>query len=83
MSATTSPIDRLTKLLGRAPGIGEKTAERLALWLVKQRPDYLAALGSAITHASTSSRECAGRARRQTSAFYAKRLEFRVQSFEF
>ena len=37
--------DRLSALLARLPGIGEKTGLRLALALVKQDQDYLSALG--------------------------------------
>lgn len=53
-----SPVDRLSALLARLPGIGEKTGLRLALALVRQDPDYLAALSEAIARARTATREC-------------------------
>ena len=53
-----SPIDRLSSLLARLPGIGEKTGLRLALALVKQEQGYLTALGEAIATARSSTQEC-------------------------
>lgn len=53
-----SPIDRLSSLLARLPGIGEKTGLRLALALVKQEQGYLSALGEAIATARTATHEC-------------------------
>ena len=43
-----NPLQRLAALLTRLPGIGEKTAMRLALSLVKADPEYVQALGEAI-----------------------------------
>ena len=42
------PLQRLAALLGRLPGIGEKSALRLALSLVKSDDEYVRALGDAI-----------------------------------
>lgn len=53
-----SPVDRLSALLARLPGIGEKTGLRLALALVKQDQGYLTALGEAIESARTATHEC-------------------------
>ena len=53
-----SPVDRLSALLARLPGIGEKTGLRLALALVKQDQEYLSALGEAIATARTATHEC-------------------------
>jgi recombination protein RecR len=55
---TIAPFDRLTRLLGRLPGIGEKSAERLAFALGNEPQDYLDALSTAIKRAGTSAREC-------------------------
>lgn len=43
-----NPLQRLAALLARLPGIGEKTALRLALALVKADGDYIDALAAAI-----------------------------------
>ena len=43
-----NPLQRLAALLSRLPGIGEKTAMRLALALVKADAEYVAALADAI-----------------------------------
>lgn len=42
------PLLRLSGLLARLPGIGDKSAMRLALAMVKAPPDYLRALAQAI-----------------------------------
>jgi recombination protein RecR len=52
------PLARLALLLGRLPGIGEKSALRLALDLAKRDPDYLAGLSTAIAGIGTSMRAC-------------------------
>src|SRR5206468_2789163 len=36
----TDPIARLTVLFARLPGVGEKTAQRLAFHVLKSPPDY-------------------------------------------
>ncbi len=43
-----SPIDRLVRELTRLPGIGEKTATRLAYFILKGPDDYARALAAAI-----------------------------------
>lgn len=43
-----NPLQRLAALLARLPGIGEKTALRLALSLVKMDAEYVQALSEAI-----------------------------------
>lgn len=43
-----NPLQRLAALLARLPGIGEKTALRLALALVKADAEYVEALAAAI-----------------------------------
>ena len=45
---TVDPLARLSALLGRLPGIGEKSALRLALAIVKSDPDYVRALSDAL-----------------------------------
>ena len=45
---TGDPLARLTKLLARLPGIGEKSALRLALAIVRSDGDYTRALSVAI-----------------------------------
>lgn len=52
------PLDRLAALLGRMPGIGEKTAVRLALWVVRGKADYARALADAIRQAHDGTRLC-------------------------
>lgn len=52
------PLARLTALLGRLPGIGEKTALRLALWLAKADPSLRAGLSDAILAVGKSLRAC-------------------------
>jgi recombination protein RecR len=42
------PLQRLSALLGRLPGIGDKTALRLALAIVKSDPEYVRALSEAL-----------------------------------
>ncbi|MEM6296001.1 MAG: recombination mediator RecR [Myxococcota bacterium] len=44
----SDPLQRLSALLGRLPGIGEKTALRLALAIVKSDPEYVQALSDAL-----------------------------------
>lgn len=53
-----NPLDRLSALLARLPGIGEKTSMRLALALVRQDQEYLSVLGEAIATARKATREC-------------------------
>jgi recombination protein RecR len=53
------PIDRLTQALGRLPGIGAKSAERLAHHLLKCPPEEALALAEAIRDARDRIHHCA------------------------
>ena len=46
--SSLEPIERLVKALRRLPGIGEKTATRLAYFLLSAPESYAAELGEAI-----------------------------------
>lgn len=48
MSGTADPIQELVALLGRLPGIGERTASRLAFFVLGSDPAYAQALGGAL-----------------------------------
>jgi recombination protein RecR len=52
------PLRRLAGLLARLPGIGEKSAMRLALAMVKADPEYLRALAEAIGSVHSELRLC-------------------------
>lgn len=52
------PLLRLTKLLARLPGIGEKSALRLALAIVRSNGEYTRALSEAITDVHAQLRLC-------------------------
>lgn len=58
-SDTLNPLQRLAALLTRLPGIGEKTALRLALALVRSDSEYVRALGEAIAAIHNELRLCA------------------------
>lgn len=51
MASLPEPIQQLTAALGRLPGIGPRSAERIALHLVQEEAGRVATLASAITHA--------------------------------
>ncbi|WP_106087452.1 recombination mediator RecR [Enhygromyxa salina] len=53
------PLRRLTKLLARLPGIGEKSALRLALAIVRSDDEYTRALSEAISDVHEQLRLCA------------------------
>jgi len=57
-SASEDPLRRLSGLLSRLPGIGEKTALRLALALVRADSEYVAALAEAIKATKDNLRLC-------------------------
>lgn len=57
-AAGGDPLRRLSGLLARLPGIGEKSAMRLALAMVKSKPDYLRALAQAIEGVHMQLRQC-------------------------
>jgi len=52
------PIAKLIRELGRLPGVGPKTAQRLAFHILKQRPAEVAALAQALLEAKERTREC-------------------------
>ena len=55
---TTDPIARLTLLFARLPGVGEKTAQRLAFHVLKSPPSYARELAAALLDLETSVRLC-------------------------
>src|SRR4051812_34030200 len=48
MQIVPSSIERLIEELGRLPGVGPRTAERLAFHVLKNEPARAAALGAAL-----------------------------------
>jgi recombination protein RecR len=52
------PIAELVRLLARLPGIGERTALRLANYLLGAPPDYAQALGKAVAEIHQSIKRC-------------------------
>ena len=52
------PINRLVSLLSRLPGIGEKTAMRLSLALIRSSPEYIVALANSIREIHSTIRMC-------------------------
>ncbi len=59
MSGYAASLDRLTTALGRLPGIGAKSAERLAHHLLKCPPEEALALAEAIREVKERVRHCA------------------------
>ena len=57
-SRSKNPLQRLAELLTRLPGVGEKSALRLALWLVKADQEYVQALAQAIGEIKGNLRFC-------------------------
>ena len=53
-----APLQRVIQELERLPGVGPKSAQRLALYLMRARPEDVAALGQAILELRESVREC-------------------------
>ncbi|MSQ84613.1 MAG: recombination protein RecR [Myxococcales bacterium] len=51
-------LDRLARLLGRLPGVGERSAHRLALFVLGQEPDYAHALGVSLAELHDLVRFC-------------------------
>jgi len=52
------PIRRLIEEFGRLPGIGEKTAERMTLWIVNHSREEAAKLAAAVRDAKEAVRIC-------------------------
>ena len=67
-----SSVERLIEELGRLPGIGPRTAERLAFHLLKNDPSRAAALGAAVDSLHAGVRAC------QTCFNFAEALECAV-----
>jgi recombination protein RecR len=57
-SGPDDPLRRLSALLARLPGIGEKSALRLALAIVRSDDEYARGLAEAITEAHATMRSC-------------------------
>ncbi|MFW6051882.1 MAG: recombination mediator RecR [Myxococcota bacterium] len=58
MSAPGDPIGELVGLLARLPGVGERTATRLAFHVLDEEPAYAAALGDALARIHERIRRC-------------------------
>ena len=56
---TPDPLNRLVAQLSRLPGIGEKTAQRLAFYILRAPPEYARDLSIAIQEMTTRVRLCA------------------------
>jgi recombination protein RecR len=56
---TPDPINRLVAQLAKLPGIGEKTAQRLAFHILRAAPEYATELAAAITEVKQKVRLCA------------------------
>jgi recombination protein RecR len=54
----TDPIAELVDLLARLPGVGERTALRLAFFVLGADRAYAAALGEAVAHIHERVRRC-------------------------
>lgn len=59
MAEYSETIERVMQELGRLPGIGARTAERLTFHLLKAAPDEVLSLGDAIRDLKTKIRPCA------------------------
>lgn len=57
-SVYPKPLRRLVHLLSRLPGIGEKTATRLSMFLLRMPPEFVRELGSAISGIPESVIKC-------------------------
>lgn len=51
-------IDRLIQLLAKLPGLGPRSARRVALHLIKRRDSLMAPLGAALAEAAAGIRTC-------------------------
>ena len=58
MADFAPPVDRLIDELKRLPGVGQKTAQRLAFHLLRAAPEQALALADAIREAKRNIREC-------------------------
>jgi recombination protein RecR len=55
---TPDPLNRLVAALAKLPGIGEKTAQRLAFHILRAPPELAAELGQALAEMKTKVRLC-------------------------
>ncbi|MEL6347544.1 MAG: recombination mediator RecR [Myxococcota bacterium] len=55
---SVDPLRRCVAQLARFPGIGERTATRLAYWLLRQEGDVAREIGEAIAALPTEARRC-------------------------
>src|SRR5882724_11484382 len=58
MQIVPSSVERLIEELGRLPGIGPRTAERLAFHILKNDPARAASLGAAVESLHGGVRNC-------------------------
>jgi recombination protein RecR len=58
MRDTVDPLRKCVAQLSRLPGVGERTATRLAYWLLRQDPDVAAEIGEAIQELRVSMVRC-------------------------
>lgn len=58
MQVSRDPVQKLIFELGKLPGIGEKTAARLAYYILKQDPAYASSLSDAIVNARQKTTFC-------------------------
>ncbi len=56
--STDDPLRQATRQLARFPGIGERTAARLAWWLLRQAPEVSEEIAAAILHLRQGMTEC-------------------------
>ncbi len=59
MDDSGDPINELVRLLVRLPGVGEKSARRIAFHMLAAEVDYAQALGQSLATLSTRVRRCA------------------------
>ncbi len=57
-SAYPEPVDRLIECFARMPGIGRRTAERLAFYILKSDPDEAQRLAAALTDVKQRVKHC-------------------------
>lgn len=58
MTSLPAPVSELTAALGRLPGIGPRSAERLALYLVQSEAGFVRQLAEALVHARERVTNC-------------------------
>jgi recombination protein RecR len=58
MKSGSSTLDRAVELIARLPGIGRKTAQRLAFFIVNQEDRYVYDLAEAIAHLKSQLNTC-------------------------